>query len=61
MEVKSEFVKPNDDEKDKADPANADLPWTAEDCTARMLEVNQYIKDVSARFSFFNYNRGKHI
>jgi len=50
VEVKSEFVKPNDSEKDKADPANADLPWTAEDCTARMLEVNQYIKDGAITF-----------
>lgn len=30
-------VKPNTDEEERADPEKSELPWTAEDCTARMV------------------------
>ena len=43
----SRNVQVNQDEADRNDPEKEDLPWTAEDCTERMLQVNQFVKDVS--------------
>lgn len=37
VEIMSEHVRPNDNEEEKADPKNDFLPWTAEDCTERMI------------------------
>jgi len=44
--VRAEHIKVNQDENDRKDPAKEDLPWTAEQCKDRMLQVNQFIKDV---------------
>lgn len=41
----------NQDEEDRKDEEKSDLPWTKEECTARMLQVNGFIKDVSNFFS----------
>jgi hypothetical protein len=50
VEVKPEQVLPNDDENDKADPANAELPWTSEACCERMLQTNGFIKQGAKTF-----------
>lgn len=50
VEVDSRHVKVNQNEEDRNDPEKEDLPWSAEDCTERMLQVNQFVKDVSSRF-----------
>jgi len=50
VEVKAENVKPNEDETERADPSMADMPWDKEECTARMLLTNQYIKDGAKTF-----------
>lgn len=55
VEVKAEDVKVNQDEDDRNDPEKEDLPWTPEDCCARMLQVNQYVKDVSTHNRYFNH------
>jgi hypothetical protein len=47
VELKAENIKVNQDESDRNDPEKEDLPWSSEDCCERMLQVNQYIKDVS--------------
>ena len=42
-------IKPNDSEKDRADPDFEDMPWTPEGCMERMEIVNQYVSDVSSQ------------
>jgi len=37
VEVLAENVKPNESEEDRADPSLKDMPWTKEECAARML------------------------
>ena len=47
VELDAENIRPNTSEEDKEDPDFEDMPWDAEGCKTRMLEVNEFVKDVS--------------
>jgi hypothetical protein len=47
VELDAENIRPNTSEEDKEDPDFEDMPWDAEGCKQRMLEVNEFVKDVS--------------
>lgn len=47
VKVDAANVKPNTNEKDKANPEMEHMPWTAEECTKVMLQTSEYIKEVS--------------
>jgi len=50
VELDAENIRPNTSEEDKEDPDFEDMPWDAEGCKQRMLEVNEFVKDGAITF-----------